>query len=231
MGRLFAIGGGEIADRETESTDRAILDATDTSEPHVVFLPTASGDADDYVEKFGDYYESLGATTETVRVAGPTDASVRDALDRADAVYVGGGATAFMLDVWRTRGIDDALREAFADGTVLSGLSAGALCWFAGGLSDAVPLDTVEYGAVSGLGFVDRHATVHADWRRRERFREYLAARDATGVALGDATALEVRDDEWRVHTSSPVAAAFRVTPDDGEQLPADGEYRSLAEL
>lgn len=230
MGRLFAIGGGEIGEAETRTIDEAILDATGRAEPRVLFLPTASGDAAEYVEKFREYYEELGATTDVLRIAGPTTPDAGAAIRRADAVYVGGGATGFMLDVWETRGIDSALREAYESGTVLCGLSAGALCWFAGGLSDAVPLEDVAYGAIAGLGLVPLHATVHANQARRERFQAYLAARDATGVALEGNAALEIRDDEWRVHTSATTAFAYHVTPDSAEPL-SEGEFRPLAAL
>lgn len=48
-------------------------------------------------------------------------------------------------------------------GTLLTGLSAGALCWSAGGLGDAIGLDGIDYGPVSGLGFLDwLHLIVHA---------------------------------------------------------------------
>ena len=118
----------------------------------------------------------------------------------------------------------------------MAGLSAGALCWFAGGLSDAMWLEDVAFGPVAGLDVVpDLHATVHATPERRAAFLEYLAVRDATGVALEDDAALEVRDDEWRVHTSSPNAFAFHVRASGDDRtvtvLPDDGEYRPLDDL
>lgn len=233
MPTLFAIGGGEIADGETRSIDETILAATGVEEPEVLFLPTASGDAEGYVEKFEAYYgDDLWANPEVARVAGASEADVAAKLDRADAVYVGGGDTGYMLDTWRTRGIDELLRSAWEDGTVMAGLSAGALCWFAGGLSDAIALEDVEYGPVDGLGFVpDLHATVHATPHRREQFREYLAVRNAVGVALEGNAAIEVRDGEWRIHTSSRNAFAYGIRRGCVDPLPTDGTYRALANL
>ena len=40
-----------------------------------------------------------------------------------------------MLAIWREHGIDDAMRTAWHRGVVLAGLSAGAMCWFEGGVS------------------------------------------------------------------------------------------------
>lgn len=239
MSTLFAIGGGEIAEKETEPIDRSIIDATGKADPHVLFLPTASNDADEYIDKFDTYYgEELGCSTDCLAVAGggADDATVVEKIEAADAVYVGGGDTGYMLDTWRTRGIDSNLRRAWQDGTVMAGLSAGALCWFTGGLSDAMVLEEVSYGPVDGLGFVsDVHTTVHATPERRDVFLDYLAVRDATGIALEDNTALEVRDDEWRIHTSSPNAFAFHLHADDGDSsvssLPVEETFRPLEEL
>lgn len=233
MPTLFAIGGGEIADAETRPMDEAVVDATGVDEPEVLFLPTASADAVGYVEKFTEYYgEDLGCSTSVARLSRAREAPVAELIEAADAVYVGGGDTGYMLDTWRTRGVDDLLRTAWQDGTVMAGLSAGALCWFEGGISDAVWLEDVPLGPVHGLGIVrDLHATVHADPDRRETFREYCSVRDATGIALEDLAAIEVRDEEWRIHTASPNAFAFHVREDAVVPLPTDGEYRPLAAL
>lgn len=235
---LFAIGGGDMATGETQALDNAILAATDVETPEVLFLPTASGDDPEYIDDFEQQYgERLGCETTVVRLAaGAGGDAVRDRLESADAVYVGGGATGFMLDTWRTRGIDEQLRDAWKNGTIMAGLSAGALCWFAGGLSDAIPLEDISYGPVEGLGFVpDVHATVHATPARRAEFCTYLDRRGAVGIALEDNAALEVRGDEWRVRTATPSAFAFVIYSGEDETrvepLPADGTYRPLTQF
>lgn len=236
---IVAIGGGEIADAETEAIDEAVLSATGTDDPTVLFVPTASGDAAEYCETFADYYgDRLGCTVDTLRLVdgSPSTGTIEAKIGAADAVYVGGGDTGFMLDTWRTRGVVEPLRRAWADGTVLAGLSAGALCWASGGLSDAVALDDVPYGPVTGTGFLDGiHLTVHADPERRGAFADYLVECGAAGVALEDHAALEVTDGEWRLRTSSPNAFAYRIatTGDTYEvaPLPDDGTYRPLDAL
>lgn len=238
MPSLFAIGGGEIADAETEQIDRKILAATDAESPRVLFVPTASGDAEEYWEKFHTYFgETLECETDVLWLLDEKETvDIDEKIESADVIYVGGGDTGFMLDTWRTRGIDEQLREAWEDGTVMAGLSAGALCWVDGGLSDAIALEDIEFGPVDGLGFVsDLHLTVHATQHRREVFADYLATRQVAGVALENNTAIEVSDDEWRIHTSSPNAFAFHLTPEKWhvavETLPVDGEYREISEL
>lgn len=216
MGPIIAIGGGEIADAETESIDRRAIDAAAGTTPHALFVPTASGDADGYIEKFESYYEGLGCETSTLLLTDPetTVADARSAIDAADILYVGGGDTGYLVDTVRSLGLRDALIEHRRDGGVLTGLSAGALCWFEYTLSDAIALEDVSHGPTAGFGLVTGlHATVHADFRRRQAFRRYLDRRNEPGVALGDCAALEILDDRYRVHTSTPDGFVYHVDP------------------
>lgn len=239
MSSIIAIGGGEIADAETKAIDERVVGAVDASSPTALFVPTASGDAEGYCETFREYYgETLGCDVTILRLVDTdhSSAAIESRFTDADIIYVGGGDTGFMLDVWRTRGIVDPLRQAWEQGTLLTGLSAGALCWAAGGLSDAIALDDIEYGPVCGLGFLDGlHVTAHATPERRAAFGEYLVRRGVSGIALENNAALEVTDSEWRLLTSSSNAFAYRLTPDEGsytvEPLPRDGTFRSLSEL
>lgn len=237
MSRIVAMGGGEIADGQTRALDERAVDAAPGETPTALFLPTASGDAEGYVERFREAYgDELGCDVDVLRLTGePPAAEARTAVADADLVYVGGGDTGYLVDQARTYGLVDALAEHRADGGVLAGLSAGALCWFDHGLSDAHAAEGVEYGPVSGFGFVEGlAATVHADFARRERFLSYLDARDGVGVALGDCTALEVDGDRWRIATCSPNAVAFHVAPgadDPVTPLPVGDVWRPLSAL
>jgi dipeptidase E len=51
---------------------------------------------------------------------------------------VGGGNTLQMMRVWRHQGVDKLLTSAYENGTVLSGISAGAICWFDSGHSHSI---------------------------------------------------------------------------------------------
>jgi dipeptidase E len=239
MSSIVAIGGGEIADAETKAIDEQVVAAVDVSTPTALFIPTASGDAEGYCETFREYYsETLGCDVAVLRLvdADLSLAAIESRFIDADIIYVGGGDTGFMLDVWRTREIVSLLRRAWKQGTLLTGLSAGALCWAAGGLSDAIVLDDIEYGPIGGLGFLDwLHLTVHATPERRAAFGTYLMRRGVSGIALENNAALEVTDGRWRLLTSSPNAFAYRLMPENGsytvEPLPRDGTFRPLSEL
>lgn len=239
MSSIVAIGGGEIADAETDAIDEQIVASVDSSTPTALFIPTASGDAEGYCETFREYYgETLGCDIAVLRLI-DTDVSSTEIASKfsdADIIYVGGGDTGFMLDVWRIREIVGLLRQAWEQGALLTGLSAGALCWAASGLGDATASDEIDYEPIDGLGFLDwLHLTVHATPDRRAAFGEYLVRRGVSGIALEDNAALEITDDQWRLLTSSSNAFAYQLTPEDGsctvESLPRDGTFRPLSEL
>ncbi len=59
-------------------------------------------------------------------------------LNHTDIIYVGSGDTAFMLEEWKKCGLDRKLKDIYlTDQEVLSGISAGTMCWFNCGHSDS----------------------------------------------------------------------------------------------
>ena len=138
-----------------------------------------------------------------------------------DVIFVGGGNTANMLAVWRVHGFDRVLREAWESGVLLTGWSAGMICWFDAGVTDSFrpELD----GMRDGLGFLPGSACPHYDGEdlRRPVYRR-LVAEDGfpAGIALDDAAAARFVGTELaEVVASSPDARGYRVGPDGEEPL------------
>ncbi len=200
--------------------DDYVLSLTGSERPRVCFLGTASGDADDYVVRF--YREFAGVRAEASHLAlyrrrrGVDD--VRAHLLSQDLIYVGGGSLVSLLGVWRGHGIDVILREAWHNGTVLCGLSAGALCWFETAL-------TAYYGPpqrVGGLAMLPWSFTAHYDSEpeRREEFHRQLRAGMCPGFAADDGAALHFVDNRLhRVVSSRPGKAGYIVRKREGEIL------------
>jgi dipeptidase E len=156
----------------------------------------------------------------------------------ADIVYVGGGNTLRMMKLWRRRGVDQFLIEAAADGTVLAGLSAGAICWCTAGVSDsrsfAAGDDSWDYITVRGLGLVDVLVAPHYDIdpRRRDRLRHFACSRRVVGLGLDDYTALEIVGDHFRILSCRAGAIGHRVDRAGIEaDLPSHEDLRPLAYL
>ena len=138
--RIVVIGGGQLRRLETLPIDRRIVELAGRKRPGALFIPTASGDPEEYIHSFHDVYgRRLRCRTDVLTLTRnrPAPREIAAVIRRADLVYVGGGNTYRMMRIWRRLGVDRLLREAAGRGTVLSGLSAGAICWFRIGHSDS----------------------------------------------------------------------------------------------
>lgn len=238
MGRIVAIGGGEISAGETLAIDRAIVELAGKSRPRLLFLPTASGDAEGYAGTVKDIYGSLGCEVEALLLHGPaaSRAEIEEKLGRADIVYVGGGNTRMMLETWARLGVDGLLREALGRGALLSGLSAGAVCWFEAALSDSNAFgggEDWDYCRVPCLGFLRGTITPHYDDRKAEpRFRRFLEGARGSTLALENGAALLVEDGRYRLLRSRPGAGAYRLEGGEGGPkellLPEEGSLALL---
>jgi dipeptidase E len=133
-------------------------------------------------------------------------------------VLVPGGNTANALAIWRTHGFDDVLREAWEQDVLLTGWSAGAICWFEACVTDSFgpQLD----GMRDGLGFLAGSACPHYDGeeRRRPVYTQLVADGLSAGIAADDDVGVHfVGTELHEVVTSREGATAYRVTR-DGEQ-------------
>lgn len=185
--------------------------------PKVCFLPTASGDAPAYVERFLDAFRVRDCEPSVLPLFRREldDAALRDVLLAQDVVYVGGGNTANLLAVWRVHGVDRLLREAYAGGTLLCGISAGANCWAEGSHTDSFgPLTHLP----DGLGLLRGSVCPHHDSEpgRRSSYRAAVA-RGAlpAGWAVEDGAAALFTDGRLaEAVTRSPHARLYRVRTD-----------------
>ncbi len=140
----------------------------ETRNPRLLFLPTASDDSESYIEAVrAQFGEKLGCRVEALRLltqpASPR--ALRRRILGADIIYVGGGNTLRMMKLWRKLGVDLLLREAWERNIVLSGLSAGSICWFRYGSSDSRKFTNPKAGLirVTGLGLLGALHCPHYD--------------------------------------------------------------------
>ena len=141
-----------------------------------------------------------------------TRADLRAFLLSQHVVHVGGGNTKSMLAVWHEWAIDDILREAWHAGVVLTGSSAGGICWFEQGLTDSIAGDLVTLRC---LGFLPGSFCPHYDGEadRRPRYQRRVASGDIlSGLAADDMAAVHYRDDApFALVAGRPGASVYRV--------------------
>lgn len=188
--RIVAFGGYPSDARLTDF----LLALTGSERPRVCFLPTASGDS---VFQIASFYESFARRADASHLelfdVPPQD--LRSVLLANDVIYVAGGNTASMLAVWRVHGIDAILREAWTQGIVLAGWSAGAVCWFEACVTDSFgPLAPLR----DGLGLLSGTACPHYDGEAERRPTYHRLVRDGfpPGIAVDDGAAVHFEGGE-----------------------------------
>ncbi len=225
--QIIALGGGGFSmEPDNPLLDRYILEQANTARPSICFLPTASGDSSQYIVNFYTAYTRLDCTPSHITLFNRTP-DLRERLLHQDIIFVGGGNTKSMLAVWREWELPAILREAWEAGVVLAGISAGAICWFAQGITDS---GAAGLAVLDCLGFLPGSCCPHFDGEaeRRPAFHRFLASGEIQpGYALDDGVAIHfVGSEVQRIVSSRPDAKAYRMAAVEGdvteESLPTD---------
>ena len=211
--QIVALGGlGE----DDDSAGRLIhfaLSLTEKERPRVCLVPTATNELPEYTVRF---YENLSGVADCSHVSffpWPR-AGLREHVLAQDAIFVSGGNTANLLAIWRAHGFDEIIREAWEQGIVLAGSSAGMICWFEAGVTDS--FGPQLEGMRDGLGFLPGSACPHYDGeeRRRPVYTRLVANGFPAGMAADDAVGLHYVGTELReAVTVREGAHAYRVEP------------------
>jgi peptidase E len=186
----------------------------------VLYVPTAGMENPAYTVA---WYERLsGRATMTHLHFHPWPVTgMRELALEHDVILVPGGNTANALAIWRTHGFDEVLREAWEAGVLLTGSSAGMICWFEHGVTDSFGR---QLAPMECLGFLPGSACPHYDSEelRRPVYTQLVAKGFPAGVAADDDVALHYAGTELReVVTTREEATAYRVTSDGEEALEA----------
>lgn len=224
--RIVAIGGGEIGRPrgdgkgnypiETLSIDREIVRLAGKKHPKLLFLPTASGDHPGYFPVIEKYFgKRLGCDVSALYLETKkySEKTLREMVMGADIIYVGGGNTLSMIRTWKRLGFDKVLREAVDRDIVLSGVSAGAVCWFKYANSDSRKKadGTGELSKIKCLNFLDLFTCPHydAELGRPESLKKMVYESGDSALALDNCTAIEIINDQFRILSSRRNANAY----------------------
>ena len=202
MKQIIAIGGGgfgrEIKDLKIE---KYIVDQSKAKTPKICFIPTATGDDQAYIDTFYKAFNSLGCKTSHINFFKRTINLKEHILDQ-DIIYVGGGNTKSMLAVWKEWGLDKILFEAYKNKIIMSGVSAGAICWFKKGITDSWK---DNQATLDCLNFVDGVCCPHYD-EEPERIpyvKEILVNKEIRACyAIEGYAALHLIDDKPKYNVS-----------------------------
>ncbi len=209
---VVAIGGGELKKGETLPIDRKIVSLTKKRNPRALFIPTASNDALSYWSTFQNIYgKKLHCQPDRLFLVREklNKKEIKQKIAQADLVYVGGGNTLKMMQMWRKNGVDDLLRRAYAQGTIMAGLSAGAICWFRYGLSDSNRFfekgKPFELMRVSGLDLISCTVSPHHVREKSLRvagIKKLMLRTPGIGLGIDDNAALLIQADHYEIISS-----------------------------
>jgi hypothetical protein len=217
--KIVAIGGGENGRKEKDGTrhpyelenqDREIIRLTGKEHPNFLLiahsqpLENQQGNFDCMVEIYGDRY---GCPCKDLKSDKLTDKEyVKELIDWADIIFEVGGNTLDMIALWKETGFDEILKQAWENGKVMCGVSAGANCWFKECSSSSLK---TKYGddqpliGMECLGFTDGLFVPHCDEPGRlENVKDLLKTSNQIGLSMSNCTALEIVGDEYRLITS-----------------------------
>jgi dipeptidase E len=231
--QIIAIGGGGFSKYGEHSPvnflmEEYILKQTQKPEPRICFIPTASGDALKYIVDFYSTFSKFSCKPSHLSLFEPPIQGIESFILEQDAIYVGGGNTKSMLALWREWKLDVILRKAWEKGIVLSGISAGALCWFEEGVTDSISGTLTRLPC---MGFLPGSHCPHYDSEsgRRGAFHQLIKDGMANGVACDDNVAVHYLGRELaKVVRSSGSGAAYVVQKGEGEIVEKPIEAVSL---
>jgi len=231
MKQIIAIGGGGFGrNPQQHLIEQYILDQATSDRPNILFIPTATGELDSYIVNFYKVFSKLKCNPNHLSFFKRTP-DLQKLISEQDVIFVGGGNTKSMLAVWREWQLDEHLRDAYNKGVVMSGVSAGAICWFHQGITDSWES---ELKVMPCLEFVDGVCCPHYDEEpeRRPATKKLLTNnvhQEIIGIEGG--CALHIQDgNTFKAVRFSENKNSYRVTAKDNKIVESPIESISLVQ-
>lgn len=215
--KIVAIGGGEngrllengkYAPYETENIDKEIVSLTEKETPNFLFIAHSQAQSIEIQESYFQtmkkiYGEKLHCNCRDLKSSELNNIEdVKEIIKWADIIYEGGGDTKTMIDLWKRNGFDKILYDAWIDGKVISGISAGAVCWFKACSSESLTVQEAQYKLedTNCLDWFNLYFTPHGNEEGRyEITKAQLRKNGLVGILLSNCVALEIIDNKYRL--------------------------------
>ena len=214
MRQIIALGGGGFSiEPDNPLLDLYILKQVKKTKPQICFIPTASGDSDNYISRFYNFFNQQNCKPSHLSLFEPPTRDLESFILGKDIVYVGGGNTKNLLALWKEWSLDVILKKAWDHGVILAGLSAGSICWFEEGVTDSFG-DRLE--PIKCLGFLKGSNCPHYDGEieRKPAYHTLIESKKIqSGIATDDGVAVHYKEQEIsRIVSSRPNAKAYKIS-------------------
>ena len=192
---IVAIGGGGFGrSLGNLKIEKYIISLISKKRPKICFIPTASGDSNLYKLNFYRAFSKLDCISSHIDFFSRTE-NLEEKVLTQDIIYVGGGNTKSMLAVWKDWNLHNILKNAYKNGIVMSGVSAGAICWFDKGVTDSF---ANELAILDCLGIINENACPHFDEEKeREPYVNDVINKDIlkSCICIEGNCALHIKND------------------------------------
>ena len=186
--KIIAIGGGGFTHQLDESLDQFVIDQSKKTNNKIGFLATASNDDKKKISLFYKRFENTESELSHFNLTSDVNGFSKWILNK-DIVYIGGGNTKFMLEIWKNNMLENIFKRAYESGIILSGVSAGAVCWFEWILSDSV---SPGFKPLKGINLISGSCTPHSsNIERINQFQQDIKnGKLPHGIAIDDGVAV-----------------------------------------
>lgn len=235
--KIIACGGGNIGEvengflmpYETQFFDEEIINLSDARKPKILFLGLADPEN---IKKYFYYFSNVfskryGCLCKCLELSDLHNGQkINDIFDWCDVVYIGGGNTFTLVNLCRNYGITDKLLLAYNQGKVMSGISAGGMCWFKYGNS-VNPNNRGKLIKQDCFGFKNMVFAPHCDEINGhfENVENLILNENLVALSLSNCSALEIVDDKYRLLSSSSSMDRYKIEPFAIRSFWKDKEY------
>ncbi len=206
--KIIAIGGGGFTHQSDLSLDQFVIDKLKRTNNKIGFLATASKDDEKKISLFYKRFENTEFELSHFNLTSNINGFSKWIMSK-DLIYIGGGNTVFMLEIWRKNKLENIFKDAYEKGIILSGISAGAVCWFDWILSDSVG---TGFNPLRGINLISGSCTPHSsNIERINQFESDIKNNKLPqGIAIDDGVAVVFVDGKpTEVYSSRKNHAAY----------------------
>ena len=220
MPKIIAIGGGEngrpTTKYETKKIDKEIVSLSGKKKPKLLFIPPPSAFQENYFKIIKKNFSKLGCKVSVLYLTNkkPKIKEIKQKILSTDIIFVGGGNTLNLMKYFRKHKIDKIIKKAAKKNIILSGLSAGAICWFKFGCSDSIKANNPKSALIKlrALNLISAVLCPHYDENGRKTDSKKIIKRTTeVGIALDNCTAIEIINNQYKIITSKKQAKAYKV--------------------
>ncbi len=180
-----------------------MVEMTGKENPKCLIITAAGKDGVDTIDSYGTTMRKYTKNVEFLTLCTKyyTEEELRELILGADMILEVGGQSEFMQEAWEKFGLPEILTEAYNNGVVICGGSAGGMCWTYAAWNDFYELPASVYKWFYGIDVLNFYYGSHhhdnAQWTKfHDALLEIKDPKYPIGYAMDSGTGIVVIDGE-----------------------------------